>query len=117
MVMTGRYLYERLVMIDQCELGAATADASAYAPTATYAWTGPVKCGVLPGQAGESGDGADTPTGLRTILFALGTDLGTTGRIRVTHRAGRELATPEVYDVVGVEERLAAVFVTGKRLG
>lgn len=117
MVMTARWLIERLAMQDRCQLGAATADTTDYAPTETYTWGETLRCAVIPKRTGESEDGANTPTALAEILLPLGADIDTTARVRVTHRAGRELPTPVLYEVVGSDEGAAVVGLLVRRLG
>lgn len=107
-------------MNDTCELVAhGTGAVDAYGkPVSTYTVIGTSKCGVEHANAiGEGGRPSEAlgktevPRMTRQLRLPLTADVNHLARVRVTHRYGVALVTPELYEVVGLPQRGPSGFV------
>lgn len=107
-------------MNDTCELLAhGTGAVDAYGkPVSAYTVIGTSKCGVE--HANASGEGGrpsealgktEVPRMTRQLRLPLTADVNQLARVRVTHRYGVALVTPELYEVVGLPQRGPSGFV------
>ena len=113
-------LDQAATMFDTCELltyGAGTVDAYGK-PAVSYTSAGTSACGVEHANAiGEGGRPSEAlgktevPRMTRQLRLPLTADVNHLARVRVTHRYGVALVTPELYEVVGLPQRGPSGFV------
>ena len=113
-------LDQAATMFDTCELlayGAGTVD-SYGKPAVSYTSAGTSACGVEHANAiGEGGrvsealGKTEVPRMTRQLRLPLTADVNQLARVRVTHRYGVALVTPELYEVVGLPQRGPSGFV------
>jgi hypothetical protein len=108
-------------MNDTCEfLAHGTGAVDAYGkPVSAYTVIGTSACGVEHANAiGEGGRPSEAlgktevPRMTRQLRLPLTADVNHLARVRVTHRYGVALVTPELYEVVGLPQRGPSGFVT-----
>jgi head-tail adaptor len=90
-------------MSDTCQVGVRSLSPDAFGELIeTYTYGSSIRCGVGPAPPSETlNPDATIVRDDRKIRLPSGTAIDATSRVRVTHRLGGLLATPEVYDVQG----------------
>jgi hypothetical protein len=89
--------------LDHCELGAMPAHVWGSADTNNGApvFGNAIACGFQPMPAGEVSDGSQVPMYDAVLRLPYNTDVTNLDRVKITHRHGAALATPEYFTVYG----------------
>lgn len=93
-------------MQDTCVIRSYSASQDSWGnPSVSYTGGAALACGfqhISPDEVQESGD---VPRVDGRVRLPLGTELDERDRVRITHRYGVELSSPETYEVVGPARR------------
>jgi len=100
-----------LLMVDTCVIGVPAAPTGPE-PTTTYDYSATaISCGFDASASDEAQDGSQVSVIDGVFRLPLATTITSKNRIKLTHRCGTALATPEYYSVSGDPRRGRTAFV------
>lgn len=105
-------------MQDKCIIMVYSAEDGDYGPSMdypTYTAGDPVVCGYKP-TSKEVMDGSQVAMTDGKLRLPIGTDVSHLDRIRLTHRFGVALSTPETFEILGQPERGPSGLVLNLRM-